>query len=61
MKIFRILGDIIVELQNWLEEKTLRNTKEQLILLLLRLAKKHGSPPDKNPFYKSRACEYDRC
>lgn len=50
IKIFRILGDIIVELQNRLEEKALRNTKEQLILLLLRLAKKHGRPLEKGTF-----------
>lgn len=43
MKLFRILGDLIVELQTRLEERTLRNTKEQLILLLLRMSKKHGT------------------
>lgn len=42
IKIFRVLGDKIVDLQNRLEEKILRNTYEQIILLLLRLGKKHG-------------------
>ncbi|RKQ30756.1 Crp/Fnr family transcriptional regulator [Oceanobacillus halophilus] len=42
IKIFRVLGDKIVDLQNRLEEKILRNTYEQIILLLIRLGKKHG-------------------
>ncbi len=42
VKIFRILGDIIVEFQNRLEDKILHNTYEQIILLLIRLAKKNG-------------------
>ncbi|WP_085992623.1 Crp/Fnr family transcriptional regulator [Oceanobacillus senegalensis] len=43
IKIFRVLGDKIVDLQNRLEEKILRNTYEQIILLLIRLSKKHGN------------------
>ncbi len=39
VKLFRVLGDKIVELQNRLEEKMLHNTYEQIIMLLLRLAK----------------------
>jgi len=43
IKLFRVLGDLIVELQNRLEEKMLHNTYEQIILLMLRLAKKSGA------------------
>lgn len=42
IKLFRVLGDIIVDLQARLEEKILRSTYEQIILLLLRLGKRHG-------------------
>lgn len=42
IKLFRVLGDIIVDLQTRLEEKILRNTYEQIILLLIRLGKSHG-------------------
>src|SRR5699024_12600773 len=48
MKLFRVLGDIIVDLQNRLEEKILHNTYEQIIFLLLRLAKKHGTEINDN-------------
>ncbi|HLS60993.1 MAG TPA: Crp/Fnr family transcriptional regulator [Virgibacillus sp.] len=42
IKIFRVLGDIIVDLQNRLGEKMFHSTYEQIIMLLLRLAKSHG-------------------
>ena len=42
VKIFRILGDKIVDLQKRLEEQILNNTYEQIILLLIRLSKSHG-------------------
>lgn len=42
IKLFKVLGDIIVDLQSRLEEKILRNTHEQIVLLLLRLGKSHG-------------------
>lgn len=42
IKIFHILGDKIVDLQNRLEEQILHNTYEQIIALLLRLAKNYG-------------------
>lgn len=42
IKLFRVLGDLIVDLQNRLEEKILHNTYEQIILLLLRLARQSG-------------------
>jgi len=48
VKLFRVLGDRIVDLQNRLEEKILHNTYEQIILLLLRLAKKSGKETSGN-------------
>src|SRR5699024_4134860 len=42
VKLFRVLGDIIVDLQSRLEEKILHNTYEQIIMLLLRLGKDYG-------------------
>lgn len=42
VKVFRVLGDIIVDLQNRLEEQILHNTYEQIILLLIRLTNSHG-------------------
>lgn len=42
IKIFRVLGEIIVDLQARLDEKILHTTYEQIMLLLLRLVKKHG-------------------
>ncbi|GGA74561.1 Crp/Fnr family transcriptional regulator [Ornithinibacillus halotolerans] len=46
VKLFKVLGDKIVDLQNRLEEKMLHNTYEQVILLLLRLAKNNGKEHD---------------
>lgn len=43
VKVFRVLGDIIVDLQNRLQEQILNNTYEQIILLLIRLTKSHAS------------------
>ncbi|WP_078554060.1 Crp/Fnr family transcriptional regulator [Bacillus alkalicellulosilyticus] len=42
IKLFRVLGEKIVDLQNRLEEKILRDTYEQIIMLLLRLCKSNG-------------------
>jgi CRP/FNR family transcriptional regulator, cyclic AMP receptor protein len=42
IKVFRVLGDKIVDLQKRLEEKVLHSTYEQIIMLLLRLIKSHG-------------------
>ncbi|HHY72492.1 MAG TPA: Crp/Fnr family transcriptional regulator [Bacillus bacterium] len=42
IKVFRVLGEKIIDLQNRLEEQILSNTYEQIIKLLLRLAKSHG-------------------
>ncbi|WP_070119792.1 Crp/Fnr family transcriptional regulator [Bacillus marinisedimentorum] len=42
IKLFRVLGEKIVDLQNRLEEQILSNSYEQIIKLLLRLSKNHG-------------------
>ncbi|MFC4386842.1 Crp/Fnr family transcriptional regulator [Gracilibacillus marinus] len=42
VKIFKVLGDIIVDLQHRLEEQILHTTYEQVMMLLLRLVKKDG-------------------
>jgi CRP/FNR family transcriptional regulator len=39
IKLFRVMGEKIVDLQNRLEEQILHNTYEQIIMLLLRLTK----------------------
>jgi len=46
IKLFRVLGDKIVDLQSRLQEKILHNTYEQIIMLLLRLAKNYGEEAD---------------
>ncbi|MFS0635587.1 Crp/Fnr family transcriptional regulator [Mesobacillus foraminis] len=42
IKVFKVLGEKIVDLQDRLEEQILNNTYEQIIKLLIRLADKHG-------------------
>ncbi|MUV36530.1 hypothetical protein JNUCC1_00333 [Lentibacillus sp. JNUCC-1] len=42
IKLFRVLGELIVDLQTRLEEKILHTTTEQIIKLLLRLSQSHG-------------------
>ncbi|OCA91537.1 Crp/Fnr family transcriptional regulator [Bacillus sp. FJAT-27225] len=42
IKLFRVLGEKIVDLQARLEAQILHNTYEQIILLLLRLTKSNG-------------------
>lgn len=42
IKVFRVLGEKIVDLQDRLEEQILNNTYEQIIKLIIRLGKKHG-------------------
>jgi CRP/FNR family transcriptional regulator, cyclic AMP receptor protein len=44
IKVFKVLGEKIVDLQNRLEEQILNNTFEQIIKLLIRLAQNHGKP-----------------
>lgn len=46
--VFRVLGDIIMELHNRLEEKILHNIYEQIIMLILRLGNKYGVKLDNN-------------
>lgn len=42
IKVFKVLGEKIVDLQERLEEQVLNNTHEQIKRLLVRLGKKHG-------------------
>ncbi|MFB6466063.1 Crp/Fnr family transcriptional regulator [Cytobacillus sp. Hz8] len=42
IKLFKVLGGKIIELQSRLEEQILHNTYEQIIMLLLRLCKTNG-------------------
>ncbi|AZU63110.1 Crp/Fnr family transcriptional regulator [Neobacillus mesonae] len=46
IKVFKVLGEKIVDLQNRLEEQILNNTYEQIVKLLIRLAKNHGRKQD---------------
>ena len=43
IKLFRVLGDRIVQLQERLEEMSLRSTNERILLLLQRLSQTHSS------------------
>ncbi|WP_026581122.1 Crp/Fnr family transcriptional regulator [Bacillus sp. J33] len=42
IKLFKVLGEKIIDLQNRLEEQILHNTHEKIIMLLLRLCKTNG-------------------
>lgn len=44
IKLFRVMGEKIIDLQNRLEAQILNNTYQQIIKLLLRLAEEHGTP-----------------
>ncbi|QED48390.1 Crp/Fnr family transcriptional regulator [Cytobacillus dafuensis] len=46
IKVFKVLGEKIVDLQERLESQILNNTYEQIIKLLVRLAKIHGEEMD---------------
>jgi CRP-like cAMP-binding protein len=46
IKIFKVLGEKIVDLQGRLEAQVLHNTYEQIILLLIRLCKSNGEKID---------------
>lgn len=50
MKMFYVLGEIIVDLHHRLGAQILNNTYEQIVKLLLRLARLHGTKL-KNEFY----------
>ncbi|WOV88942.1 Crp/Fnr family transcriptional regulator [Sporosarcina oncorhynchi] len=43
IKLFRVLGDQIVNLQQRLEEMALRSANERILLLLVRLCETHGT------------------
>ncbi|MDS9471598.1 Crp/Fnr family transcriptional regulator [Sporosarcina pasteurii] len=43
IKLFRLLGDLIIDSQQRLEEMALRNTNDRILLLLLRLSESHGT------------------
>ena len=42
IKVFKVLGEKIVDLQERLESQILNNTYQQIIKLLIRLGKEHG-------------------
>lgn len=42
VKMFRVLSDMIIDLQSRLEQKILYNVREQIILMLMRLCKRNG-------------------
>ncbi|MBY0122636.1 Crp/Fnr family transcriptional regulator [Bacillus sp. S/N-304-OC-R1] len=46
IKVFKVLGEKIVDLQERLESQILNNTYEQIIKLLVRLARIHGQKMD---------------
>ncbi|MGG5253838.1 Crp/Fnr family transcriptional regulator [Neobacillus sp. SM06] len=46
IKVFKVLGEKIIDLQNRLEEQILNNTYEQIVKLLIRLAQKDGKERD---------------
>ncbi|WP_226037670.1 Crp/Fnr family transcriptional regulator [Aquibacillus saliphilus] len=50
VKLFKVLGDLIVDLQKRLEEQILHNTYEQIIMLILRLLDNHGTELENNLF-----------
>lgn len=50
IKLYRILGERIIELQARLEEQILRGTYEQIIFLLLRLCRTYGKEDNKGEF-----------
>lgn len=43
IKVFKVLGEKIIDLQNRLEEQILNNTYEQIIKLLVRLSENYGT------------------
>ncbi|MDF2035541.1 Crp/Fnr family transcriptional regulator [Cytobacillus oceanisediminis] len=50
IKVFKVLGEKIVDLQERLEAQILNNTYEQIIKLLVRLAKMHGKKLENGSF-----------
>lgn len=52
IRLFRMLGDQIVNLQQRLEELALRSANERILLLLLRLCETHGTANGKEGWVK---------
>lgn len=50
IKMFRILGEIIIDLQTRLQEKILLTTYEQIVMLLLRLTNNYGKQLNEEEF-----------
>ncbi|OEH91646.1 Crp/Fnr family transcriptional regulator [Bacillus solimangrovi] len=50
IKVFRMMGSKIVELQKRLEEQILNNSYEQILQLLIRLAESHGTEINENSY-----------
>ncbi|WP_210367796.1 Crp/Fnr family transcriptional regulator [Bacillus sp. REN3] len=60
IKVFKVLGEKIVDLQDRLEAQILNNTYEQIIKLLVRLAQLHGEElPDGKILLKSEFTNKD--
>lgn len=59
VKIFKVLGENIIDLQGRLEAQILHNTYEQIILLLIRLCQTNGTKTDKGYTYTSRFTNRD--
>jgi CRP/FNR family transcriptional regulator, cyclic AMP receptor protein len=51
IKVFKVLGEKIIDLQDRLEEQILNNTYEQIIKLLVRLAQNHGKKLEDNTIW----------
>lgn len=51
IKVFKVLGEKIVDLQERLESQILNNTYQQIIKLLIRLGKEHGEELDDGRIY----------
>jgi CRP/FNR family transcriptional regulator len=51
IKVFKVLGEKIVDLQERLEAQILNNTYEQIIKLLIRLASNHGKKQEDGRVY----------
>jgi CRP/FNR family transcriptional regulator, cyclic AMP receptor protein len=51
IKVFKVLGEKIINLQDRLEEQILNNTYEQIIKLLVRLAQNYGKKLENNTIW----------
>lgn len=55
IKVFKVLGEKIVDLQDQLESQIMDNTSEQIMRLLVRLAKQHGKKLDSGKYFLKSA------